>query len=425
MVRMVLLFLCMLLCMPVFLAGCTSAPTAATATPVVTLSGAVRHPTPPMAQGTKTASSPGIAFPPIAASPIPTPTTSTATATSAATPVLLPTTTPTPPIPISASITGSSLPPSFHARGVFSSTTIFAAGDVQEQSGEFAITHVQAANAYGADEAYELTTLGTDGVADIVAVFQIGDHVAVRYAEDEWIVLDRADGSGLVMAIQPIIGLARGFGQIRDQAQDLGMEEVNGVAVRHLRLDDAARAVDATGQPFFQASGHIKSLRFDAWVTEAESMVIRYTFAMDISGSHVLNTEFQPVTADQRVAWSFDVLEMDGGLTLAWPEGAPTPGVLSVPGFAPGEFPIPPNTQAVPSYGGLTELVSAADVSEVSRFYQERLMALGWSVEGGPGLLRCAKDGVAFQLLITEDISEDITENEKSKGSRITVLPAE
>lgn len=407
MVRMVLLFLCM----PALLAGCTSIPTAVTATPIVTLSGAVRHPTPPMVREAETALPLVVASSPAAAGLILTPTATTAT------PALLPTTTPTPLIPIPASITGSSLPPSFHARGVFSSTTIFAAGDVQEQSGEFDITHVQAANAYGADEAYELTTRGTDGVADIVAVFQIGDHIAVRYAEDEWIVLDRAGGSGLVMAIQPIIGLARGFGQVRGQAQDLGMEEVNGAAARHLRLNDAARAVDATGQPFFPASGDIESLRFDAWVTEPEGMVIRYTFAMEISGSRVLNAAFEPVTADQQVAWSFDVLEMDEGLALAWPEDAPTPGVLEAPGFAPGEFPIPPNTQVVSNYGGLPELAVAAGVAEVSRFYQDQLMALGWDVEGDPGLLRCAKDGVTFQLLITED--------ETSKGSRITVLPVE
>jgi hypothetical protein len=91
--------------------------------------------------------------------------------------------------------------------------------------------------------------------------------------------------------------------------------------------------------------------------------------------------------------------------------------VLQAPGFAPGDFPIPPETDIASRYVGLPELVSMRPIEEVSRFYEEALAVRGWTVDGAVGLYRCSKDGVVFQLLITED--------EATGGSRITLLPAE
>lgn len=414
MIRIILLGLCGLLA----LAGCTSpnAPPATPPTPtvVVTLSGAIAHPVAPIgrAQPTPAASdvlratvpAPGVSAS-ITAAVVLTP---TATPSAAAL-VLLPTVTPIP-------AGGSALPANYRATGAFASTTTFADGTTQQQEGSFTITHVQAANPYSADEAYTLTTVEDGGAADTMAVFQIGEHTAVRFADD-WMVMARGVDSGLVKAVQPITDLARSFAQMRDQAQDLGVEEINGVAARHYRVDDPTAMTALLAQAIFQPSGTVVALQFDGWITEPEGTVQRYTFQMEVTGSQVLNADLEMVTADQQVLWSFEIVETGSAISVAWPEDAPAPGVVEVPGFATGEFPIPPDTQVVSAYVGLPELVSAGSVDAVSAFYHDQLMVLGWSVEGEAGLLVCSKDGVTFQLLITADAA--------TGGSKITVLPAQ
>ncbi|MCC6166694.1 MAG: hypothetical protein IT329_05650 [Caldilineaceae bacterium] len=410
MTRNALLGLCTLL----LLAGCTASnalPTATpTALPVVTLSGAIAHPTPPIGRERDTPPSALMtATAAITPSVVLTPTPTPAETPGAAALVLLPTITPAPAV-------GGSLPANFRAAGAFASTTRFADGTTQRQEGSFTITQVQAANAYGLDEAYELTAAGDGAAAESVAVFQIGDYVAVRYADD-WMVLDRAGGSQLVKAVQPIVELARRVPQVRGQAQDLGLETVDGVTARRYRLGDPAAVARLLTPPVFQPSGRVAALQLDGWIDETTGALVRYTFAMEVTGAQVLDAKLNIVSADQQVTWSFELTETGAGITLAWPEDAPAPGVLEAPGFAPGEFPIPPNTEVVSTYMGLPELASTASVDEVSAFYHDQLMVLGWSVEGNPGLLRCAKNGVTFQLLITAD--------EATGGSKITLLPAE
>lgn len=413
MTRNVLLGLCTLF----LLAGCTAPAAPSSATPVVTLSGAIAHPTPPMGRQRKMALPPAIPAATAALTPsvILTPT-ATPPETPGAAPGLLPTVTPTPAAMLAVTQPAEgTLPANFRAAGTFASTTTFAGGTTQRQEGSFTITQVQAANAYGLDEAYELTTAGDGAAAESVAVFQIGDHVAMRYADD-WMVMDRAGGSQLVKAVQPVVELARRIPQVHGQAQDLGLETVDGVTARHYRLDDPATAARLLA-PVFQPSGRVAALQLDGWIDEATGAPVRYTFAMEVAGAQVLDANLNTVSASQQVTWSFEITETGAGITLAWPADAPAPNVPEVPGFAPGEFPIPPNTEVTSIYMGLPELVSATSVDEVSAFYHDQLMVLGWSVEGGSGLLRCAKDGVTFQLLITAD--------EATGGSKITILPAE
>lgn len=408
----------LLLCTLTLLAGCATPPAPATATPVVTLSGAIRPPSPPIVREQEAAtptvpitSTETTGATPVGAEPLlPTPTATTDLPGV----VLLPTPTPSAEV-LPAADTGS-LPANFQAQGAFTSTTTFADGTTQEQQGEFSITHVQAANVYGANVAYQLTTTNDSGATGTVTVYQIDDHIAVHFEDDEWIVLARDAESGLVEAIQPITDLARSFALVRAQAQDMGIEEVNGVAARHVRLDSPAQMPRLFAGSLFQFSGQITSLLFDVWITEPEETVLRYIFDVELSGASVLNRALQPEDADQHVIWTFELLETDGDLTLTWPEDAPAPGVLEVPGFAPGEFPIPPDAELVSTYVGLPELISDRSVDELSRFYQEELSALGWTLEGGFGLFLCSKDGDSFQLLIV---------GEEDGGSRVSILPAE
>ncbi|HXF63666.1 MAG TPA: hypothetical protein VNK95_18730 [Caldilineaceae bacterium] len=349
-------------------------------------------------------------------------------ATPVAEPVLLPTPTPTRAAPVLPTPTATAnlptagdlsavVPTSYRARGAFDSITTFPDGTVQQQQGEFEITRVAAAHRYGVDESYLLTTTGPSGEAGAVVIYQIGESIATRFAEGEWVVTERSQGSGLVKAIQPIADLAAAFLRVREQAEPVGSEEIGGAPTRHYRIADPALFAELFGRSPAQGAGTVTALRFDAWLAEPQGYVLRYDFRLEVSGARVLDDRFQEVAADQVVAWSYELLEVDSGLALAWPKDAPLPGMIQAPGFAPGEFPIPPDTEVVSTYAGIPELVSTRPLEEVSRFYEEQLAALGWTVEGAYGLYRCSKNGVSFQLLITAE--------EATGGSRVSILPAE
>ena len=230
-------------------------------------------------------------------------------------------------------------------------------------------------------------------------------------------VTDRSQGSGLGKAIQPITDLAASFLRVQEEAELVGSEEIGGAPARHYRIADPALFGDLFAQSPAQGAGTVTALRFDVWVAEPQGYVVRYDFRLEVTGARVLDAHFQEVAADQVVTWSYELLEVDGDLALNWPEDAPLPGMIEAPGFAPGEFPIPPDTEVVSTYVGIPELVSTRPLEEVSRFYEEQLAALGWTVEGAYGLYTCSKDGVSFQLLITEE--------EATGGSRVSILPAE
>jgi hypothetical protein len=78
---------------------------------------------------------------------------------------------------------------------------------------------------------------------------------------------------------------------------------------------------------------------------------------------------------------------------------------------------MPPNTELLALVGGVPDLISMQTPLELDSFYRTELLALGWTVEGEGGLIRCSKEGASFQVLITEDAASD--------GSRISILPDE
>ena len=142
--------------------------------------------------------------------------------------------------------------------------------------------------------------------------------------------------------------------------------------------------------------------------------VVQYTFEVEIAGARVFDADHQEVLADQTVSWTYQLMDVDTPITVAWPEGAPEPGVLDVPGFAHGAFPLPPQTEVISILDGIPALVSLLERMSWPTFSALELAARGWHVEGDTGLLHCFNGGGAFQLLITPDPA--------AGGTRVSVL---
>jgi hypothetical protein len=309
------------------------------------------------------------------------------------------------------------LPASYQAQGTFSSQTIYTDSTTAQQQGSFTILQAAATNAYGANHHYTLRTQRAVGELEEINVYQIDDYVAVNYTGGDWMLVRRDQGSNIVRAIQPITDLAILFPRIIDQAELVGQEEIAGVPSLRYRLDDPAGQGARLIQPMLALTGEIRALTLDVWIAVPGGYVVAYNFQVELAGARVLDADRNEVRADQAVTWTYQITANETPQLIPWPDGAPTATAFPLPGFEPGTFPIPPNSELLTLVGGVPDLSSSLTAQEVDSFYRSELFSLGWTVEGESGLLRCSKEGASFQLLIAEEAD--------TGGTHITVLPGE
>lgn len=309
------------------------------------------------------------------------------------------------------------LPASYQAGGSFASQTVFTDSTIAQQQGSFTILQAEADNAYGSNQHYTLRTQRAVGETDEINVYQIDQYVAVNYTGGDWMLVRRDQGSNIVRAIQPITDLAILFPRIIDQAALVGQEEIGGISTLHYRADDPSGQAARLVQPLLALTGEIRSLNLEVWLAVPGGYVAAYDFQVELAGARVLDANLNEALADQAVTWTYQLTPTDDAPLIEWPADAPTPDSFPVPGFAPGKFPLPPETSLLSLVGGVPDLVSTLQPQEVDSFYRSELYLLGWSVEGEGGLLRCSNEGTSFQLLITADTA--------SNGSRISILPDE
>ena len=88
-----------------------------------------------------------------------------------------------------------------------------------------------------------------------------------------------------------------------------------------------------------------------------------------------------------------------------------------MPGFDPGQFPLPPETQIEANMFGITTMTSSLSPDEVIAFYTDALTGLGWSVEGMAGFYNWTKDDFSLSMVIGPD--------EETGGSSITLMPGQ
>lgn len=303
---------------------------------------------------------------------------------------------------------------SYQAQGSFSSQTVYTDSTISRQWGNFSIAQSAAVNAYGANQHYTLSSQLAGGDKDDINVYQVDDYIAVNYTGGTWMVVRRDQGSNIVRAIQPINDLAVLFPRILDQAKFVGQEQIAGVPAMHYRIDDPNGQGARLIQPLLALTGQIHSLKLEVWIAVPGGYVVSYNFQVALSDARVLDANNNGVHADQTVVWTYQLTPNKTPQPIGWPAGAPDPKVIPVPGFDPGAFPMPPNTQLLSLVDGMPDLVSTQSAVQVDSYYRAELYKLGWNVMGDAGLLRCSKEGTNFQLLISEDGA--------AGGTRISIL---
>lgn len=326
------------------------------------------------------------------------------TSTPAAAPAVA---TPTPAAPAEGSFEApATVLKSYRTRGGFVISSTFPDGSVTEQEMTLAGAFVRTDNAYGSDESFEMTIRDGDEV-DAVALYKIGDWVSVK-SSDEWVTVGR-DNAGLFTAMADLFtGFVDQFVTQREDAQNLGDEEVNGVPATHYRIDDVS-IFQRMALMAPDSEEVIESVSMDVWVAQEGNFLLKYAVLAEVSNVPETGADGAEVRVSQSVNWTYEVLDANADLTIALPADAPEPGRAAIPGFAEGEFPVPDGSTLGANLIGMPEVTSDLSQEELVQFYSDAFAALGWTFAGDYGFYEVTKGEINFALYF------DVTEDGKSR----------
>lgn len=316
--------------------------------------------------------------------------------------------TPTPAAPAESSFESpNSVLKSYRTQGGFVIKSTFPDGSVTEQEMTLAGAFVRTDNAYGSDESFEMTIRDGDEV-DGVALYKIGEWVSVK-SHDEWITVGR-DNAGLFTAMADLFtGFVDQFVAEREDAQNLGDEDVNGRPATHYRIDDVS-IFERMAQMAPDSEEVIESVSMDVWVAKEGNFLLKYVVLAEVSNVPETGADGAEVLVAQSVNWTYEILDANADIVISLPADAPEPGQVAIPGFAEGEFPVPDGSTLSAGMLGMPEVTSDLSQEELVKFYTEAFAALGWTFAGDFGFYEVTKGEINFAMYF------DVTDDGKSRA---------
>jgi hypothetical protein len=143
-------------------------------------------------------------------------------------------------------------------------------------------------------------------------------------------------------------------------AEDAGSETVNGVAADHYTFDQRALGE----QDLTEAAGEL-------WVASEGGYIVKYL--LTTKG----NADYFGEGIEGLLTLAYELSDPTQPVTIALPEGCP-PGLVDAP--------LLPDAANVTNGPGQLSYETAAPLADAAAFYQEQILALGWTADGEPYL---------------------------------------
>jgi len=141
-------------------------------------------------------------------------------------------------------------------------------------------------------------------------------------------------------------------------ATQSGTEQLEGQATQHFSFDQAAIKYPGKGK-----------VNGEMWLAASGGYLVKYSLSVD-GGPDLLGQDMQGV-----MTWEYRLTNINGNVLVDLPEGCP-PGLI--------EAPLMDGAQAVTDQPGLQEFDVASDLKGVMSFYQDKLAALGYTLQEQP-----------------------------------------
>lgn len=291
---------------------------------------------------------------------------------------------------------------SFRTRGSLAIVSTLPDGSERSQTMTLEGAFVTTDDEYGSDEFFQMDVV-EEGLTQSIAIYKIGGNVSV-FSDGEWITVGRDQAGMFTIMADIFTGLMDEFATGIAQAEDLGTETVNGIEATRYRINDPEvfRQVTQFDEEEVETSEEINSVEMNIWVAQEGDYVLKYSIIADVSGATEFDETGNEILVDQSVDWTFELYDPNAPVEIALPADAPEPGVVEIPGFAEGEFPLPAGAEISQGILGV-EVRSDLPQDEFVQFYTDALPALGWSFEGDFGFYEVTKDDVTFNMFISTD----------------------
>jgi len=291
---------------------------------------------------------------------------------------------------------------SYRARGQFLITTTYQDTTTTTQDMVMEGVFVRSDNAYGGDESVQMTMSENESV-ETFAIYKVGDWVSVN-SQGEWMTVGR-DNAGLFTGMSDLFtGFVDQFVIEENDATNLGIETVAGQSATHYRVDNID-IFQRMAQIVPDSEEVIESVIMDVWVAEKGNYVVKYNIQASVSNVTEIDNSGAEVLVAQTVQWSYEIFDVNQNIVIELPADAPEPGVIVIPGFAEGTFPLPEGGNLATNMIGMPEITSELSQEELVQFYTDSFAALGWTFTGDFGFYEVAKDDVSFSMFF--DATED------------------
>ena len=163
-------------------------------------------------------------------------------------------------------------------------------------------------------------------------------------------------------------------------ATDAGMQDLQGLTTQHFTF--------GLGAVKFPGKGKVNG---EMWLAASGGYVVRYSLSAD-GGPDLFGQDMQGV-----MTWEYQLSDINGNLQIDLPEDCP-PGLIDAP--------LMDGAQIMTDQPGVQEFEVASDVNGVMNFYQEKLAALGYTLQEEPmpdeaiGQLTFTKAGLVLNVLV-------------------------
>ncbi|HEY54041.1 MAG TPA: hypothetical protein G4N94_11345 [Caldilineae bacterium] len=286
---------------------------------------------------------------------------------------------------------------SVRSRGDFSVDIQYASGETEEQTMTFEMDWVKTDNEYGGDMSMVMSGFGgeEEGAPDSMAIYSVGDTTSMNFG-GEWMSSQRDPEE--LDTMPSIFQSPENFTDQLDDLEKVGKETINGIKTTHYKFKDVSLFADILEEDDLANTEMFSNVSGDIWVANDGGWVVK--MAYEVSGKDIPDDGDKGPIDSANIAWNFEVYEVDTLDSIELPEDAPAPGEIGIPGFAPGEFPIPEDTTMQGGFGGVYMLESELSEEEVNAFYDDALPALGWTKEEG-FMPTWSKGDISFTLLIS------------------------
>lgn len=228
-------------------------------------------------------------------------------------------------------------------------------------------------------------------------IYQIGQELYMSMGDEMGWMRTSAEDSPLADSVLGVFSGGDFFTNLGLMQRVRPDQRINGIDSRHYRFDERVLAA------VFDEDVDDISATGDVWIAKDGDFVTKYTATITYRGGQGTGFGGEQITGTTEIA--FEVKDINTPITIEIPTDATAGARLA--GFERDDFPIPAGARVQVASSNFTIIESDMTVAELTAFFEEALVGLGWSKDdqasmsfGNMSSLAFTKGAVQLSILL-------------------------